>query len=164
MSDFERNLAAVAEMAKVFDVTLTLDTSEYAEGDVFAAVQEVEDVGYLAGAAVVLQSLSVIDTDDNGRSITLYFFDADVSIGTENEAVSISDTDAMHVIGKVEVFASYYDDLIASKFAQVSQIALPLQCASNSTSLWVAAVYRDATGDTYTAEGLELKLGFLRGI
>jgi hypothetical protein len=145
----------------VHDLALSLDTDAYAENDVLADRQELANVVGITGGCGLIQSVVLTDYDDNGRAITLIFLDADVSIGTENAAVSISDANAASILGMVEISASDYEDMINNQFAQVLNVGLPFKCADGSKSIYVAAVYRDATGDTYTASGIELKIGIL---
>jgi hypothetical protein len=148
----------------VHDLTLSLNTNAYAQDDVLADRQELANVVGIPGGCGVIQSLVLTDYDDNGRAITIILLDADVTIGTENSAVSITDANAAQILGKVEIAASDYEDMINSQFAQVLNIGLPFKCADGSTSIYVAAIYRDATGDTYTAAGIELKVGILPGL
>ena len=118
----------------------------------------------VAGGCGMIQSLLLTDYDDNGRAITVIFLDEDVTIGTENSAVSISDANAAKILGKVEIGAGDYEDMINSQFAQKLNIGLPFKCAAGDKSIYAAAVYRDPTGDTYTAAGVELKVGILPGL
>jgi len=148
----------------VHDLTLSLDTDAYAQGDVLADRQELANVVGVSGGCGLIQSVLLTDYDDNARAITLVFLDADVPIGTENAAVSISDANAAKIIGKVQILAADYEDMINSQFAQVLNIGLPFKCADGSKSIYVAAIYKDATGDTYTASGIELKIGILPGL
>lgn len=145
----------------VKDLTLSLDTNAYAEGDVLADRQEITNVLPGGVDCGVIQSVTLLDEDDNGRAIELIFLDSDVTIGTENSAVSITDANARKIVGRLNIAATDYSDLINSQFAQIRNVGIQFQLASGSTSLWVAAVYRDETGDTYTAAGIRLKLGIL---
>ena len=154
----------VGYWVNVHDLTLSLDTNAYAQNDVLADRQMLAKVVGIAGGCGLIQSVVLTDYDDNGRAITLIFLDADVTIGTENSAVSISDANAASILGKVAIAAGDYEDMIGSQFAQVLNVGLPFKCAAGQTSIWVAAVYRDATGDTYTAAGVELKIGILPGL
>lgn len=146
------------------DLVLSLDTDAYAQHDVLADRQELANVvGQPAGCGRI-DSVVLIDFDYNARAITLVFLDSDVTIGTENSAVSISDANAAKILGKVELAAADYEDMKNSQFAQALNIGLPFKCAAGSKSIYVAAIYRDATGDTYTASGIRLRIGILPGL
>ena len=155
----------IEEWVQVHDLTLSLNTSEYAQHDVLAAPQELANVAIVEGGAVVLQSVRLLDIDDNARAIDLWFFDASASMGAENAAIGPADSDVVdHLLGVISIAAANYTDLANSQEATKVNVGLALQCASTSRSIWVGAGFRDATGDTYTASGITLKLGFLQGM
>ena len=143
----------------VKEVTLSLDTNAYASGDVLAEVQEV--TGALRSAALtgVIQSLAVLDKDDQGEALDVVFFKASASLGTENAAVSISDADADKILGVVEVAAGDFVDLVNSQLAVKANLSIVAAVASG-TSIYVGAISR-GTG-TYTASGITLKIGILQ--
>lgn len=144
----------------VKDVTLSLDTSAYAAGDVLAATQEITTAMREFGGTGIWTSLMVIDKDDQGKSMKVYLFESTVTFGTENAAVSISDADAAKLLGIADV--SSYEDLggVQVAYLKMSDLGFVVQSASDSTSLFVA-VESEGTG-TYTASGVVLRLGFLR--
>lgn len=145
--------------ASFVDVTLSLDTSAYAVGDVLAATQEIVNAVPSTGGATALHSLLVLDKDDLGLGLDLVFLDANVSIGTENAAVSITDADAARILGVVPVAAGDFVDLGGCRVATLKGIGLALRADIASRSIYVAAISR-GTG-TYTAAGISLRLGFI---
>lgn len=153
----EAHLGEVGAAGDVVDVTLSLDTSAYASGDLLADTQNFTGVR-VAGGRALLQSVTVIDEDDQGAAFTLFFLSANNSLGTENSAPSISDANARDILGWVDVFTSDYKDLGGVRVASVKPIGLELKAASGSTNLYVAAVNGTGT-PTYSAAGLRLKLG-----
>lgn len=153
---------AIGYWVAVHELTLSLDTDAYADGDVLAASQELENVAALEAGCGVIQSVLVLDGDDQGEALDLVFFTADVSLGTENSAVSISDANAAYIVGVVEVGAGDYVDLVNSQLAHLENLGIGFQTAAGETSLWVGAVSR-GTG-TYTASGIKLKISVLQGM
>lgn len=143
----------------VVTLTLSLDTSAYGDGDVLAATQEVANAVSPPGGRAILQSVHVIDLDDQGVGFDLIFLSADSALGTENSAPDIDDMEVLDTIGMVRVGAGDYIDLGGNRIATLSGLGLPLKAAEGQTSLWVAAIARGTP--TYTANGLRLKLGFL---
>jgi hypothetical protein len=143
------------------DVTLSLDTSAYASGDVLADTQVITNMVARIGYGGVLQSVEVIDEDDQGAAFTIYFLDANVAMGTENSAPSISDANARSITGSVAVATSDYADLGGVKVAKISGGGLPLQAASGTRNGYVAVVNSTGT-PTYTASGVRLRLGILQ--
>jgi len=140
----------------VLDVTLSLDTNAYADGDVLAAPQEVPMVGRVRGGVVQLGSLHLLDKDDQGGILDLVFMNATGSLGAENAACAPTDAVAATIIGTVSVVAADYVDLANSQCVTKTNLKLGLKCAHNTQSLWIAAISRDTK--TYTAAGITLKL------
>lgn len=143
----------------VKDLTLSLDTSAYADGDVLAATQELASAIRLAGGSGVVQSLVVVDKDDQGQAMDVYLLDSNVSIGTENAAVSVADADAAKILGKIAVGSGDYYDMGGVRVASLANLSVIVEVASG-TSLYVAVVSR-GTG-TYTASGVVLRFGILQ--
>lgn len=144
----------------VIDATLVLDTSIYADGDVLSVIAELASFFPNQGGVRLVESLIVIDEDDQGVGFDLLFFNATATLGTINTAPSISDADARKIIGKVSVVASDYIDLGGNRIACLSGINQVLKAASGATSVWIATITRSGT-PTYTASGLKLKIGVL---
>lgn len=144
----------------VIDATLVLDTSAYADGDVLSVVAELASFFPNPAGSRLLESLIVIDEDDQGVGFDLLFMNATATLGTINTAPSISDADARKIIGKVSVVASDYIDLGGNRIACLSGINQVLKAASGATSVWIATITRSGT-PTYTASGLKLKIGVL---
>lgn len=136
-------------------VILSLDTNAYATGDVLAATQEVPLVRK-TGKETRLRSVVVIDKDDQGGAFDLVFLRSNVSIGAENAAVALSGANATEVIGILVIAAADYVDLGSGRIATKQPLDFELT-PTTGTSIWVAAVSRDAK--TYTAAGLQLRLG-----
>lgn len=142
-----------------FEVTLSLDTSAYADGDVLADTQTLTDAVRVAGGRALLHSLVVIDEDDQKQTFDLLFFSANRSLGTENAAPSISDANARDFLGSVRVSTGDYLDLGGVAVATVRNVGLFLEAAAGSRDLYLGAIVRGAA--TYTASGLRLRLGLL---
>lgn len=149
----------VGSPGDVITVTLSVDTSIYADGDVLADTQTITDAMRIAGGHGVLQSLQLVDPDDQGQPMDLYFFSVTHSLGTENLAPSISDANAIDIFGPVPIASGDYRDLGGCKVASVRGIGLMLESASGSRDLYVGAISR-GTG-TYAGGSLTLKLSFL---
>lgn len=143
----------------VLDVTLSLDTNAYADGDVLADTQALASAVRLAGGRAYLQSVVVIDESDQKQGFDLIFLDANNSLGSENSAPGINDANAGTIIGRVPVSAGDYYDLGGVSIANLNAVGLMLKAATASTTLYVGAISR-GTG-TYGASAIKLKLGLL---
>jgi len=141
------------------EVTLSLNTSQYASGDVLADTQAITAAMHVNGGAGVIDSVVVLDKDDQAAALDLVFLQTNVAIGTENSAVSITDTAADEVLGVVEVAAGDFVDLVNNQVAFKGNLGIIVQAPSGVDDLYVAAISR-GTG-TYTASGITLKIGMV---
>jgi hypothetical protein len=153
------NAIPVKALDDVITIDCTVDTSAYADGDVLFATQEVAGFSTAADITSILQSVVVADVDDQGIGIDLIFFNANTTLGTENSAPDIDDTEALTVIGRVQVFAGSFYDLGTSRVACVYGIGLPMK-AGTGGSIWMAGIARGAP--TYAGGHVWIKLGVLR--
>jgi hypothetical protein len=144
----------------VITFTPVLETSILADNDVFFVPIEVPQI-FNKKLPRVLQSVIVLDGDDQNVDFDLVLFNASATLGTLNAAVSISDADAAKIIGYVKMVASTdANDLINSTLYAKSGIGMVLESSGVSESLWVGGVVRSGT-PTYTASGMKIKLGFM---
>jgi hypothetical protein len=143
-------------------LTLSLDTSAYTAADVLAATQELPNAVKMNDGGAFLESLTVIDKDDQGAAFDVYVMDANVSMGSENSAPNISDANAESILGKIAVGTGDYSDLGGVKVATIKNLHIPIQSASGGASIYVAAVNGAGT-PTYTAAGIVLRFGIVYG-
>jgi hypothetical protein len=153
------NAIPVKALDDVITIDCTVDTNALAEGDVAFDTQEVANFSTGADITSILQSIVVQDTSDQGIGIDLIFFNAATSLGTENSAPDIDDTEVLTVIGRVQVGAGSFSDLGANRVACVYGIGLPMK-AGTGGSIWMAGIARGAP--TYAGGHLFIKLGILR--
>lgn len=156
----EVHIGEVGNNSAVVAFTLSLDTNIYASGDVLAEAQEVASALRVANGEAILESVILNDKNDQGQALDLVFLSANVSLGAENSAVSISDANADNILGVVQVSAIDWVDLGGCRVATKSNIGLVLTSVSGSTSIYIGAISR-GTG-TYTASGITGRLGLLR--
>jgi hypothetical protein len=154
-------IGASAPSTVTVDVTLSLDTNAYTAGDVLAATQEVAGAARANGAGVELVSMLVRDKDDQtAAAMTFYFFNANTTLGTENSAPDIDDTEIDTLIGMVTIPAAAWLDLGGVKVANMSNIGLLMHPGAASTSLYIAAT--TAGTPTQSASGITVTLQFIR--
>jgi hypothetical protein len=141
----------------VYDVTPVLEANILADNDVFFVPIEVPQV-FEKGVARALQSVIVVDGDDQATEFDLIFFNATATLGTLNAGITISDADAAKIIGSVSFVAADAIDLINSTMFVKTGIGMIMEGVTGS--IWVAGVVRSGT-PTYTASGFKIKLGFI---
>jgi hypothetical protein len=156
----ENHLGEVGGNTSVFAVTFSLDTSAYASGDVLADSQQMDACLRKADGSGLLQSVVLNDKDDQGQALDIVILSANVSIGTENSAVSVSDTDADNILAIISVQASDWIDLGGCRVASLQNLGVAVKAVSGTDDLYVALISR-GTG-TYTASGITARFGFLR--
>lgn len=152
LTDDNGVVSPLTSPANLVDVTLSLDTGIYAAGDVLAETQAVAAAVRLNGGGGILQSLVVIDQDDQGAALDIYILGTNVSMGAENGQPAITDANALQILARVPVAALDYVDLGGAKVANIKNIGAVVKAAPDSTSLYVAAVNGAGT-PTYTAAG-----------
>ncbi len=157
----EAHIGQVGGEAALLEVTLTLDTSIYADGDVLADTQVVSNALRVVNGTALLESLVVLDEDDLGVGFDLLFFDANVSLGTENAVPSITDANMRSFLGRITISAGDYTDWGGVRTATMRSIGLLLKAATDTRDVYLAAVTRGGT-PTYTASGIRLRLGVLQ--
>lgn len=150
----------------VLDLTLTLDTVQYADGDLMTDAVELANFYRVPGGSAEIVSVGVWDDDDQGAAFDIIFLNASTALGTVNNAVAFTDAQGRTVVGRVMVPAASYYDTGGGRFAMVTNNTstgnLPqiVKAAAASTSIYVATISR-GTG-TYTAAGMRLKIGVVQ--
>jgi len=145
----------------VVSVTPTLDTSIYSADDLLFNTTEVPLAVLHAGGHARLESITLLDEDDQGIAMDLLFLDAVTSLGTFNAAFNASDTLGRGILGRVNIATGDYIDFGNFRIAQKASVGIVMKAATAASSLYVAGVTRGGT-PTYTAAGLKFKFGFSR--
>ena len=128
----------------------TLDTNPYADGDVLWATPAT--ILPIVSNASVIRSVVIIDNDDNGGALDLWFTSSSTSWGSANSAPSPSDETAQGIIGKLSIAEADYYDLGGCKVAY-KECAIPLY---NSNTVYCVGISRGTK--TYSASGLYIKI------
>jgi hypothetical protein len=147
---------------QAFEVALSLDTSAYASGDLLADTQVIPGVMLWDGGDRELRSIDLTDESAQGRALDLLFLRANVSLGTENSAVSLAAASGRHIVGVVSVSAADWVTVGSCKKAfPIGWPPITLEAPAGSRDIYVAAVFRDTTGGTYAANALRVRLGVM---
>lgn len=157
----ENRIGTVGGSTSFIDVTLTLDTAIYAAGDVLSATAEITNAMRVNAGTGILQSITLIDQDDQKAQLKLFIFGTNTSLGTANAAPSISDTNALNIIGgPISIETTDYTDLGGVSVAGKDNLGKIVKAATGSRNIYIAALNGAGT-PTYTAAGIKLRLGFL---
>ena len=163
MAMSDRNKHRVG-MRKVVRVTPTLETSEYAIGDVLFNSTEIPNASGYEGGCGKLVAMGIIDYSDQLiNNFNIRFTTNQQNMGTRNAGVTISDADlkTAKLLGHYVINSSSFDvDNVNNKSivfgetgtSQVSEIFL--QADTNSTSVYFTAENL-GSAITYAADSLE---------
>lgn len=157
----ELHLGEVGGKSAVVSVTLSTDTSAYASGDLIADTQQIDAFFRKTDGTGVINSITIIDEDNQGAAFYIVFMSTSTSLGTENSAPNISDANLTAGLqGIIAVATSDYVTLSGAKVATIKNIGLPVKAVSGTDDIYIAVL--NATGTpTFTASGLEMRIGVL---
>ena len=142
--------------SKVIDVTPTLDTSAYAADDILFDFTDIDLGEGDSNVRGSITGFTLIDKDDQGSQITLFFSDDDAAtLGTFNTAVTITDAHAAMILGYVDTGATY-EDLVDSQIIKPAAFT-PIPFDVSNGRIYVGGVIRSGT-PTHTASGIVLRL------
>lgn len=153
-------LALGSTPGDVITVVPTLDTSAYQSGDVLFNPTALTNAARVNGGVLLLQSLTVLDKDDQGLAMDLFLSQGSTALGTINNAPNISDANAenVHIVGSI--LASDWIDLGGCRVATLRNIGLEVEAAGGSRDVFLSAITRGAP--THTASGLFIRAGVVQ--
>lgn len=127
------------------EVTPTISTSAYAAADQLGGLQTLTSVCPDRGdGSVTLASVSVVDIDDNGAEIDLFFYtDSPTVASSDNAAANVADGEQLKCRGHVTITAGSYKAMSANSVGCVKNVGLQVQGDDNG-NIYVLAVIREA--------------------
>lgn len=153
----DTNPAPVYSPIQFVDVTMTEDTSgAYASGEVIADSQILAGICRANDALSVLQSITMVDEDDQGVAMTLVFMSANVALGAENAAPSISDANSRTILGTIVIAAADWVDLGGTRTCTKPGAGIGLKPVTGTPDIYVGIINGTGT-PTFTANGLKLR-------
>ena len=166
-------MANSASRYSVIRVTPTLDTSAYADDDVFFNSTEIPSAVIGNGGSSKLIGITILNEDDVAHDIDIIFMQKSSDLGTINEAVGSNSkwpnalAKQAGVLGVVTIDwslsnANMVNNLIfttanANPSAKSEGLPILLQAEDDSTSVFMAAVSRGGT-PTVAADDYEIIL------
>lgn len=155
----ENHVGSVGGNTMLGSVTPGCATTAIGAGSIAFNGTEIAGALRVSGGTGVLESVTVIDRDDQGIALDLVFTDGSASFGVLGAAPAAADVLGDKVLGVVHVAAADYVDLGNFRAATVAGINLTVK-GNATTSLWVAALANGSA--TFTASGLTIKAGILQ--
>lgn len=144
---------------RVYDLTLSTDTSAYANADLLADTQSLTGVFRQNDGGGTIKSITVIDTDDQTLyTFSIFFLSGTGSLGTENAGPSATDAVCQTVLARVDFATTDGLDLGGSKVYSKTGLSIPVKAIAGTKDLGVAAVVITGT-PTHTASGIKVRIG-----
>jgi hypothetical protein len=159
MTDYDSNMSTGAG-GNFVDWTPTTLAGAAASGDVLATNEFVDGLFSSKGGVGILQSILAIDAADQGVAIYLVFLSANSSIGAEDSAPDIDDTEVLDVQAIVDIASGDWKDLGANRVASIGPIGKLLKAATGTRGCYVAVV-NGSGAPTFGASGLKFRFGML---
>ena len=150
----------------LIDVTLTTDAEAHSDGDVIAQQIEIPNAVSVDGGAAIIQSIMLLDEDDEAPTVELLFSQTNSAI-TDDEGNSIGNSTAdldetfRSFLGAITV--SSWSDLVDSQLGIKTNIGLVIKAASDTTSIYVHAINR--SGSNYTPAAttdIKMRIGIVK--
>lgn len=140
-------------------VSMTTPTDAQDVGDVVADTQVVTNATGAINVPAILDSLTIIDADDQKAILTAVFFSANTSLGTEDGAPNVSDANSLTLLGSVEFVVADYIDVGGISYATKKNIGLMVSPAVGTRDIYMA-LYTPATSTpTYASGVITCRLG-----
>ena len=153
----DNTAAATYSPPRFVSWTPSVDTSAIAAGDVIADTEVISGFGRASDVGSVLIGINVVDKSDNtveNLDLTFVFFNANVSLGTENAAPSITDTNAENIRGIWRLQSTDWVDIGGAKYAFADSERIPLQMIAGTDDVAVAIYSGNSGTPTFAASAL----------
>jgi hypothetical protein len=146
-------------ITRIREVTLSLNTSAYANADLLADTQSIDAAFFAIDGTGLIKSLVVIDEDDNTLyTFSVWFLDGTGTLGTENSAPSATDAVCRTILGKVDFATTDGLDLGDSKVYSKTGLSIPVKAITGTDDLGIAAIVTTGT-PTHSAAGIRVRIG-----
>lgn len=144
--------------------TPTIDTAAYGAGELLGTKLEFDLGAFRDLPGVLIQSVQLIDQDNERKDIDLVLFDSDPTgtTFTNSSAFDIADADMTKILGVVNLTDTDYDAFADNAIAQINNVGIPVRLNATSAQLPIygALVAREAI--TFTAvTDLVVRIGFV---
>jgi hypothetical protein len=157
----DQTAITVGGTTQVRAITFSTDTSAYASGDLIADTQQLDGFFRITNGTGVINSINIIDEDAQGVALYIIFMSTTTSLGSENSAPNISDANLTAGFqGIVAVATTDYVTVSGTKVATIRNIGLPVKAVTGTDDIYIAVLNSTGT-PTYTAAGLEMRIGVL---
>lgn len=154
---------AVGGQTAVVQVTPTVETSAYADGDLVGEKLTLTNAGRIEGGSLIVHSIVLADKAKQSAALDVVFFFADPSgtTFTDNAALDVADADLEKIAGVVSIAASDYADFNDNSVATVRNIGLLVDLPDGERDLYACLVTR-GTPTYVETDDVDLSVGILQ--
>jgi hypothetical protein len=132
---------------------LTIATTAYTAGDQVGTQFTLANAARASGGSGMIRSVVLTSAADIIGAFDVVFMRSSITLASDNAAFAISDTDALAVVGIVQLAGAL--DIGNNRIAAAYNLAVPYDC-SGGTSLYAALITR--VGHTFFAAVTDLQL------
>lgn len=151
---------------ELIDVTLTTVAAAIADNEVISQSIEIANAVQENGGTGIIQSVMLLDEDDEAPVVELLFSQVDTAItDAASEAIgnNVADLNSTFRSFLGTVTVTNWSDLVDGQIGVKNSIGLAIETASTTRSIWVHAINR--TGGAYTPAAttdLKLRIGIIQ--
>jgi hypothetical protein len=127
---------------------LTIATTAYTAGDQVGPMFTLANAARVSGGTGRIVGVTLMDESDIIGAYDVVFCRSNITLAADNAAFSISDADALNVIGLVPLAGAF--DIGGNRIAQAFNLSVPYDC-SGGTSLYASLITR--VGHTFFSVG-----------
>lgn len=143
-SDGNARVEAHRDLARVSVQSggLTTSVTSYTAGDQVGSMFTFTGMARANGGSGMLVGAAMISAADIIGGYDLMLFRSNITLAADNAAFAISDTDALEIIGLVQLSGAW--DIGNNRLAQQFNLAIPYVCGGSTTSIYGALITRSA--------------------
>lgn len=146
-----RDLLRIADSSA--SAELTIATTAYSAGDQVGVMFQFANAARVSGGTGTLVGMQLTSAADIIGAYDVVLCRSNITLAADNAAFAISDSDALNVIGIVQLAGAF--DIGNNRIAQAFNLAIPYDC-SGGTTLYAALITR--VGHTFFGAHTDLQL------
>lgn len=157
----ENLIGLVGASDTVVTITPTVAAEAHSAGDLLFDSTEIANAVRVNAGTTIVQSITIVDKGDQKPAIKLLFANAQTDFGAPGGVPDPDDSEALTVIGVVDVPATAYVDLGANSVATIANIGLLVKAGAATTSIYLAGIAVGTPTPASTTD-LQIAVGLLR--
>ena len=154
-------MSMVHGASHIHEASLTVDTSAYASGDTLGTLITIDDCLSDTNGTATIMDITVVDNAGQDVEIGFYFYNASVTLASDNAAYTVSDADANKCVGYVSV-SDYVTGGTSKSIGQKRNVGLQVYSDGTTRNVYCGLIILGAP--TYTASDLTIKFKFLQDL